>query len=87
MIEKAIKKLKLDGKRFLFIENVGNLVCPAGVEVGQHMNVVVSSTAEGSDKPKKYPIIFLDADMSRHRPRMRKGSGKLPAYWSTPENT
>ncbi|MFH0862414.1 MAG: hydrogenase nickel incorporation protein HypB [Candidatus Altiarchaeota archaeon] len=63
MVEKALKELRLEGKRFLFIENVGNLVCPAGVNVGQHVNVVVSSTTEGSDKPRKYPIIFRDADM------------------------
>jgi hydrogenase nickel incorporation protein HypB len=67
MINKAVIDLamteKLKGKMFLFIENVGNLVCPAGVKIGQHMDLVVSSTTEGSDKPKKYPIIFLDAKL------------------------
>ena len=62
MIAHALEHLSLDGISFLFIENVGNLVCPAGVQLGQHVNIVVSSTAEGSDKPKKYPHIFRDAD-------------------------
>lgn len=53
----------IHGKKFLFIENVGNLVCPAGVKIGQHIDVVVSSAAEGHDKPRKYPLIFLDADL------------------------
>jgi hydrogenase nickel incorporation protein HypB len=63
MIHKALFDLDLKGKKYLFIENVGNLVCPAGVKIGQHINVVVSSTTEGSDKPKKYPYIFLDANL------------------------
>lgn len=63
MIMKALKKIKLDGKKYLIIENVGNLVCPAGVKIGQNTNLVVSSTTEGSDKPKKYPYIFMDADL------------------------
>ncbi|MEM0467092.1 MAG: hydrogenase nickel incorporation protein HypB [Candidatus Thermoplasmatota archaeon] len=61
MVHTALLDLDLKNKRFLFIENVGNLVCPAGVRIGQHINMVVSSTPEGSDKPKKYPYIFLDA--------------------------
>lgn len=63
MIKHEIVSMKsqLSGKKFLFIENVGNLVCPAGKKIGQHLNIVVSSVAEGSDKPKKYPIIFHDA--------------------------
>jgi len=63
MIEHALQHLNLSGKKYLIIENVGNLVCPAGVKIGQHMNIVVSSTTEGSDKPKKYPIIFMDAHL------------------------
>jgi hydrogenase nickel incorporation protein HypB len=63
MVSKALLSLNLKGKKFLIIENVGNLVCPAGVKIGQHTNVVVSSTTEGSDKPRKYPYIFMDADM------------------------
>lgn len=63
MINKALIDMDLSDKKFLIIENVGNLVCPAGVKIGQHINIVVSSTTEGSDKPKKYPIIFIDADL------------------------
>jgi len=63
MINNALLRLNLKDKKYLLIENVGNLVCPAGVKLGQHMDVVVSSVAEGSDKPKKYPHIFLDSKM------------------------
>ena len=62
MINKAIINLNLTNKKFLIIENIGNLVCPAGIKIGQHINLVVSSTTEGSDKPKKYPYIFHDAN-------------------------
>ncbi|MFH1849739.1 MAG: hydrogenase nickel incorporation protein HypB [archaeon] len=61
MVSDALKEMSLMGKKYLIIENVGNLVCPAGVRLGQHLNLVVSSTTEGSDKPKKYPLIFMDA--------------------------
>jgi hydrogenase nickel incorporation protein HypB len=47
----------------LFIENVGNLVCPAIYDLGQAKNVVVLSVTEGEDKPLKYPVIFRDADL------------------------
>lgn len=63
MIRTALHEMNFSGKKYLFIENVGNLVCPAGVKIGQHMNMVVSSTTEGSDKPKKYPHIFIDAKL------------------------
>jgi hydrogenase nickel incorporation protein HypB len=63
MIEQAIVNLTFEHTRFLLIENVGNLVCPADVLIGQHLNIVVSSTTEGSDKPRKYPVIFKRADL------------------------
>jgi hydrogenase nickel incorporation protein HypB len=63
MINGALLEMKLDGIKYLIIENVGNLVCPAGVKIGQVMNLVVSSVTEGSDKPRKYPYIFMDADI------------------------
>ena len=47
----------------LFIENVGNLVCPAAFDLGQHLNVVLLSTPEGDDKPAKYPVMFRAADL------------------------
>jgi len=48
---------------YLFIENVGNLVCPAIYDLGQHVNVVALSVAEGEDKPIKYPVMFKNADL------------------------
>lgn len=63
MIKDVMLNLALTNKEYLFIENVGNLVCPAGVKLGQHMDMVVSATTEGSDKPKKYPIIFANAKL------------------------
>jgi hydrogenase nickel incorporation protein HypB len=61
MINKVLLQEKITDKSFLIIENVGNLVCPAGVQIGQHVNIVISSVTEGSDKPKKYPLVFMDA--------------------------
>ncbi len=46
----------------VFVENVGNLVCPAEFEVGEHVKVALLSTAEGEDKPLKYPVMFQEAD-------------------------
>ncbi len=62
MITSALKKLPLKNVDLLFIENVGNLVCPAGFALGEHKRVVISSIAEGDDKPIKYPIMFSLAD-------------------------
>ncbi len=63
MINKALLDLDVSKKKYLIVENVGNLVCPAGINIGQHINIVVSSTVEGADKPKKYPYIFMDAHL------------------------
>jgi hydrogenase nickel incorporation protein HypB len=54
--------LPLDEIDLLLIENVGNLVCPAGLALGEHLNVVISSIPEGDDKPYKYPGIFTVVD-------------------------
>jgi len=62
MIRNALSDLPLADMKLLFIENVGNLVCPAGFALGEHRNVVISSTPEGDDKPVKYPLMFLKAD-------------------------
>lgn len=51
------------GLDFLFIENVGNLVCPASYELGEHLRCVLLSTPEGDDKPKKYPKAFITSDV------------------------
>jgi hydrogenase nickel incorporation protein HypB len=62
MIHHALHQLKLDELDILFIENVGNLVCPASFDLGQHLNVTLLSVTEGDDKPSKYPVIFRAAD-------------------------
>ena len=58
MIESALKKLDLDTNSILFIENVGNLVCPAMFDLGEYKRVIVISVTEGEDKPLKYPNMF-----------------------------
>ncbi len=63
MVHDALDALPLDGVDILFIENVGNLVCPADFDIGQHLDVVLLSVAEGDDKPEKYPVIFRNADL------------------------
>ncbi|SDK07569.1 hydrogenase nickel incorporation protein HypB [Aliiruegeria lutimaris] len=63
MVYGAAHELPLDSLDLLFIENVGNLVCPASFDLGQHCNVVLLSTPEGDDKPAKYPVIFRKADL------------------------
>lgn len=59
MISRALGELDLSRVRLLFIENVGNLVCPASFDLGEDLRIVVLSVAEGSDKPSKYPKAFL----------------------------
>jgi len=63
MVHRALHELPLDGLDLLFIENVGNLVCPASFDLGQHANVVLLSVTEGDDKPAKYPVMFRAADL------------------------
>jgi hydrogenase nickel incorporation protein HypB len=62
MIESALKSMPLDNIDLIFIENVGNLICPSEFTLGEHKRVVISSLPEGDDKPIKYPLIFIDAD-------------------------
>lgn len=63
MVHDALHHLNLDTLDLLFIENVGNLVCPASFDLGQHRNVVLLATTEGDDKPLKYPVMFRAADL------------------------
>lgn len=63
MVLHALERLPTDGLRYLFIENVGNLVCPASYDLGEDRRVVLLSVTEGEDKPLKYPVIFLHADL------------------------
>lgn len=58
MVREGLKALNLDGIRFLFVENVGNLVCPAEFNIGEDDKVMVLSVTEGDDKPLKYPLMF-----------------------------
>ncbi len=62
VIEKALASLDLGALDVLFIENVGNLVCPAEFDLGEDFKVAVSSTPEGADKPLKYPMLFAQAE-------------------------
>ena len=62
MIHSALHGFKLDGLDLLFIENVGNLVCPAEFDLGEDLRVMIFSTVEGADKPKKYPVMFHEAE-------------------------
>jgi hydrogenase nickel incorporation protein HypB len=63
LIHEALHQLDLDDIDILFIENIGNLVCPAAFDLGQHRNVVLLSVPEGDDKPAKYPVMFRAADL------------------------
>ena len=63
LVHKALHELDWEDLDLLFIENVGNLVCPAVYDLGQAENVVVLSVTEGEDKPLKYPVMFRKADL------------------------
>ena len=62
MVHDALHQLPLADVDILFIENVGNLVCPASFDLGQHRNIALLSVPEGDDKPAKYPVMFRSAD-------------------------
>lgn len=64
MIENSLEGWDLEEIDFLFIENVGNLVCPASYDLGENLRVVLFSVTEGEDKPKKYPTIVNSADVA-----------------------
>lgn len=63
LVHKALHHLDLDHVDIMFIENVGNLVCPANFDLGQHRNITLLSVTEGDDKPAKYPVIFRTTDV------------------------
>jgi hydrogenase nickel incorporation protein HypB len=64
MVSKALAGWQLDNFDLLFIENVGNLVCPASYDLGENLRAVLMSVTEGEDKPLKYPTIFNTADIT-----------------------
>lgn len=94
MIRNALPALALDGVELVFIENVGNLVCPAEFRVGENKKVMVLSVTEGEDKPLKYPLMFrvsqllllnkvdllphLDFDPARFRANVARVNPALP---------
>lgn len=63
LVQDAVSNLPLEALDLLIIENVGNLVCPASFDLGEHVKVVVASTPEGDDKPVKYPKMFHVSDV------------------------
>tara|TARA_R110002153_G_scaffold176611_2_gene329837 strand:- start:607 stop:1383 length:777 start_codon:yes stop_codon:yes gene_type:complete len=63
MVEKVLPRFSLNELDVLFIENVGNLICPACFDLGQKFDVVLLSVPEGDDKPAKYPVMFRSADL------------------------
>lgn len=63
MVENALASIPLDQIDILVIENVGNLVCPSGPVLGEHVKVAMVSTPEGDEKPVKYPALFVRADV------------------------
>jgi hydrogenase nickel incorporation protein HypB len=64
MLDEALAGWDLAAIDLLFVENVGNLVCPAAYDLGEHLRVVLMSVTEGEDKPLKYPTIFNSADLA-----------------------
>ncbi|MCU7799864.1 MAG: hydrogenase nickel incorporation protein HypB [gamma proteobacterium symbiont of Lucinoma myriamae] len=64
MVHDALHELSLEGLDIVFIENVGNLVCPASFDLGHHLNVTLLSVTEGDDKPAKYPVMFRASDLT-----------------------
>jgi hydrogenase nickel incorporation protein HypB len=64
MVEQALEGWDLPALDLLFVENVGNLVCPSSYDLGEHVRIVLLSVTEGEDKPLKYPTIFNTADLA-----------------------
>lgn len=63
MVHQVLNRFNLKNLDLLFIENVGNLVCPASFDLGEDFRVTLMATTEGDDKPKKYPRMFLTSDL------------------------
>ena len=64
LVEHATEHMSFPEPGILFIENIGNLVCPAEFTIGEHVMMLISTVTEGSDKPYKYPLAFEKADIS-----------------------
>ncbi|TET51737.1 MAG: hydrogenase nickel incorporation protein HypB [Actinomycetota bacterium] len=63
MVSQALEKMDLDKLDIIIIENVGNLICPVGFDLGEDYKIVLSSVNEGDDKPVKYPPVFIKSDL------------------------
>jgi hydrogenase nickel incorporation protein HypB len=63
MVARGLRGLDLGGLDLVLVENVGNLVCPAEFDVGEHHKVMVSAVTEGEEKPLKYPVMFRSVDL------------------------
>lgn len=63
LIHNAVGNMNFNEKGVLFIENIGNLVCPAEFSIGEHLRMLIVSVTDGSDKPYKYPLAFQKADI------------------------
>src|SRR5690606_17925721 len=63
LVKHALEDMPLEDIDLLFIENVGNLICPVDFELGSHLRMVVISVSEGDDTVEKHPLIFQDADL------------------------
>lgn len=64
LVATAMEEVELEGKDLIIIENVGNLVCPAEFDVGEDMKIALLSTAEGHDKPAKYPLLLKESALA-----------------------
>lgn len=96
MVRSALENLPLESVQLLFVENVGNLICPAGFDIGEDVKVAVLSVAEGDDKPEKYPLVFersgamvlnkidllgmVDFDVDKAKARARATHHDLPIF-------
>ncbi len=63
LVQQGLQRLPLDQVDLLFIENVGNPICPANFDLGEHLRISVLSVTEGDDKPAKYPLLFKDVPL------------------------
>jgi len=63
MIAQAVDKLEISSLDLIIIENVGNLICPSGFDLGEDYKIVISSVSEGDDKPVKYPPVFIKSNL------------------------
>jgi hydrogenase nickel incorporation protein HypB len=92
MVERALEGWRLEELDFLFVENVGNLVCPSSYDLGENLRLVLLSVTEGEDKPLKYPTIFRTSDaavitkvdlaeaVEFDRETMRRNIGEMPVF-------